>query len=323
MSTKSSKDKGWKLVVDPATKTVYYRNTKTNETSNKLPTKSTQNYMKPTINQTLNIKPKTAPSKPKTAPSKPKPTINKPKPTINKPKPESTIVQASTPTEKIYMGLSWQDPSSKSPSSKKSSVNSGQKLPNDVLGVIASKSNAITKAAFKASTKFLKNEITVVRPPKVINYNYYKTGKITNSNSNSNSNANSANSSAVLRKILEKYKNKDIIEGDFVQDPDQYRHYGSYFFVINKNGEKDLLNPELHGNAEASVPAWVLEKGMENGHSLEYLLNVYSWGRFRYAFIPESNIPKNIKKTMKKGDTYVFNFDYDRFEVIDEDEIDL
>jgi hypothetical protein len=313
MSSKpsTSKDKGWKLVIDPATKTVFYRNTKTNETSNKLPTKSTQNYMKPTIKQTLNIKPN-----PTTKP------VSKPKP-----KPKSTIVQTSTPTEKIYMGLSWQDPSSKSPSSKKSSVNSGQKLPNDVLGVIASKANAITKATLKASSKFLKNEVTVVRPPRVINYNYYKTGKITNSNSNSNSNsnANSANSSnsVVLRKILEKYKNKDIIEGDFVQDPDQYRHYGSYFFVINKKGEKDLLNPELHGNGEASVPAWVLEKGMENGHSLEYLLNVYSWGRFRYAFIPEANIPKSIKKTMKKGDTYVFNFDYDRFEVIDEDEIDL
>lgn len=312
MSTKQStdKDKGWRLVVDPVTRTAYYRNTKTNETSNKLPTKSTQNYMKPTINQTLNTKPKTAPSKPKTtpAPSKPK-TIKSTKPTPSKPKPES--VQALTPTKKIYMGLSWQDSSSKSPSSKKSSVNSGQKLPNDMLYEIANKANAITKAALKASSKLLNREITTIRYPKIISY---KTR---------NNSSNSVNSSAELRKLVEKYKNKDIIEGDLLEDPDQYRHYGTYFFVVNKKGERDLTDPELHGNGEASVPTWVLEKGMQNGHSLEDLLKVYSWGRFRYAFIPEANIPKSIKKTMKKGDTYVFNFDYNEFEVVDEDNIDL
>ena len=315
MSTKPSKDKGWKLIVDPATKTVYYRNTKTNETSNKLPTKSTQNYMKPTINQTLNIKSKAtpAPSKPKPTPTPSKPkTIKSTKTAQSKPKPES--VQASTPTQKLYMGLSWQDPSSKSPSSKKSSVNSGQKLPNDILYEIANKSNVKSRAALKATSKLLNREITATRYPKIISY---KTGKIIIYNS-ANSNA-----SAEFRKILENYKNKDVIEGDLLEDPDQYRHYGTFFFVVNKKGERDLTDPVLHGNGQASVPAWVLEKGMQNGHSLEDLLKVYSRGRFRYAFIPEANIPKSIKKTMKEGDTYVFNFDYNEFEVVDEDEIDL
>lgn len=227
----------------------------------------------------------------------------------------SIVGKKSSSKKQIFMGLSWQDPSaSPSPKSKKPSPNSGQKLPNDILDIIGSKANAKTKSALKASSKFLKSQITVVRPPKVINYN----------TEDFNKKASNSLVSASPRKILERYKNKnDIIEGDFIQDPDQYMHYGSYFFTLNKTGKKELDEPELHGNGDASVPAWVIKKGIEHGHSLKKLIKVYSQGRFRFAIIPEENIPVSIKKKLKKDETYVYDFDEEKFTIIDAADLDL
>lgn len=187
----------------------------------------------------------------------------------------------------------------KQDSSPKSSVNSGQKLPNDVLGVIGTKANAKTKAALKATTKFLKNEVTVVRPPRIIDYS-----------------ASNSNSSVSPRLLLEKYKNTDTIEGDLIHDSNRYNNTGIYFFTVSKSGEKNLNYPEYDGDGEASVPKWVMKKGLENGHSLKTLIKIYSKGSFRFAKIPNENIPKKIKNKIKENEMYVYDFDDKKFTVV-------
>lgn len=68
----------------------------------------------------------------------------------------------SNKSKKTWMGLEWQTPKSSSKSSSSTSPkSSGQKLPNDILYLLADKSSPDTKRTIKEVNKDLKNYIIV------------------------------------------------------------------------------------------------------------------------------------------------------------------